>query len=797
MATLAVMAFVEGASPFAMAAMTMAASYIDSQLFRPPGINGPRLESLRVQTSTYGNAIPKVYGKAKAAGNIIWGTKFVEHVDHVGGGIFGAGASKVYNYTVSFAVMICKGPIIGVKRIWADGTLFPHYESKFLIIGAGQNKIKFSAVDSTDFLALYTLTAKTVDEAQVWEVNGMGTVAADCRYGVYFDNGHASWIIDKKTESTIIADGTVITLTISPHTEKYKMELHLGAEDQMPDTTIEDIEGVGNVPAYRGCAYAVFKDLDVEKFGRRIPTLTFEVETVASDLRDVVEDISVNVAGLTLADIDASDLDGISVPGYATTGTSSGRELIEPLQLGYVFDGIEYDGKVYFARRNVANAIAIPYDDLGAYERERIAPLIINVADELEIPRLVNVKYQSAEWDYQDQSMSSNRRITASKHELTIDTGLIMTDAQAKAMAELKLSEAWINSTSYETALGPKYADVRPGSIIQPVDEFGNTHTAVVVKSDYGKPGLNKISAVAIAGVVYMAATRSVDAGAVIEEAEGDTQVILEFLDLPKLPFDATTTYNIYFAATGDIYHGVDIYKTIDGGATYDLVASDISQSIIGYTISELATVADAGQWDNTNTVDVVVLSGTLSSCSAADVLSGKNMAMVGNEVVQFTTATLLSAGTYRLSGMLRGRLLSESEISEHTADDRFVLLTETLGIIPTTDFGTTKSYRYGPSSKESDDIAYQDTTFAYTRRAQGDICQSEQAAVSITVAGWTAFTFATPFASGSEMSLACICTTTGGVVSWRSVTATGFEALIQISGVDIAGDLTYQAQGW
>lgn len=50
-----------------------------------------------------------------------------------------------------------------------------------------------------------------------------------------------------------------------------------GDEAQLPDPTIEVDKGVGNAPAYRGLTYVVFTDLELGKFGNRIPNLTFEI----------------------------------------------------------------------------------------------------------------------------------------------------------------------------------------------------------------------------------------------------------------------------------------------------------------------------------------------------------------------------------------------------------------------------------------------------------------------------------------------------------------------------------------
>ena len=53
-------------------------------------------------------------------------------------------------------------------------------------------------------------------------------------------------------------------------------KLYLGSDTQTADPTIEAIEGVGNVPAYRGIAYMVLTDFDLGVSGA-IPQFSFEV----------------------------------------------------------------------------------------------------------------------------------------------------------------------------------------------------------------------------------------------------------------------------------------------------------------------------------------------------------------------------------------------------------------------------------------------------------------------------------------------------------------------------------------
>ena len=110
---------------------TMAGSVVDSwivgSLQPDQRYEGARLDSLRVTSATEGTTIPRVFGRMRLGGNIIWATDFTEHVStSTQGGGKGGGPSVTtteYSYTASFAVALCEGPITGIGRIWADGEL--------------------------------------------------------------------------------------------------------------------------------------------------------------------------------------------------------------------------------------------------------------------------------------------------------------------------------------------------------------------------------------------------------------------------------------------------------------------------------------------------------------------------------------------------------------------------------------------------------------------------------------------------------------------------------------------------
>ncbi|MEX2036163.1 MAG: hypothetical protein WEA28_13330, partial [Xanthobacteraceae bacterium] len=95
---------------------------------------GPRLADLAIMASTEGAPIPRLYGRARIAGEVIWATQLEEVVSTStessgGGGKGGGGGSSVttttttYSYFANFAVGLSEGRIGNVMRVWADGKL--------------------------------------------------------------------------------------------------------------------------------------------------------------------------------------------------------------------------------------------------------------------------------------------------------------------------------------------------------------------------------------------------------------------------------------------------------------------------------------------------------------------------------------------------------------------------------------------------------------------------------------------------------------------------------------------------
>lgn len=181
----------------------------------------------------------------------------------------------------------------------------------------------------------------------------------------------------------------------------------------------------------------------------------------------------------------------------------------------------------------------------------------------------------------------------------------------------------------------------------------------------------------------------------------GDT--ILEVLDIPLL--SAADDYpGIYLAATSPSasWPGCVVARSTDAGVTFANLGSLRKRASIGYTTTVLPT------WGGGNTLDpngfevAMVGGGEVSSTTWAGLLSGANRALLGDEVIHFKTASVVSAGVYRLTGLLRARCGTEDAMSGHYMTERFVLLDDAVERFPS------------PLSSVGQDAIYRGTTFGH-----------------------------------------------------------------------------------
>ncbi|WP_264683383.1 MULTISPECIES: glycoside hydrolase/phage tail family protein [unclassified Wolbachia] len=114
--------------------------------------HGARLKNLQVQTSTYGKAIPIIYGTARVAGNIIWSQPIKEEAITTK---IGRGINVAYNYYATLAIAICKGKVEKLNRIWANTKSLSFDEIDYTFYHGREDQNPMSSIEGEKSLPAY------------------------------------------------------------------------------------------------------------------------------------------------------------------------------------------------------------------------------------------------------------------------------------------------------------------------------------------------------------------------------------------------------------------------------------------------------------------------------------------------------------------------------------------------------------------------------------------------------------------------------------------------------------------
>lgn len=390
-------------------------------------------------------------------------------------------------------------------------------------------------------------------------------------------------------------------------------------------------------------------------------------------LDDVVASICDKV-GIDASDIDVTDLASQDVRGFMIGNQSAARGALEQLSAAYFFDGRESDGVMEFVLRGDDPVLSLSDDDLGCYEGDNVVELMdTERQQEEELPKALTLNYANIGADYQIGAQHSLRQSVLEGTETTIQLPIVFNDSEAKAIVDKMMFVAWQNRHRFTLNTWQKYHKIDPADVISARGE-----TMRVVARTEGVNGIIELSCVRELPNIY---TGQVGTGAQSGHTSqtvtvyGPTQ--LRILDIPPLRDDDYDTYGIYAAASGYLpdWNGGAVFKSSDG-TNYEYVMTLNNASVIGQSSTALGDFYGGNVFDELNIVRVSV-NGTLESKTRAEVLNGANVAMLGDEMIQFRTATLVSSGVYDLTGLLRGRMGTDWAMSTHETYDSFVLLSD------------------------------------------------------------------------------------------------------------------------
>lgn len=405
--------------------------------------------------------------------------------------------------------------------------------------------------------------------------------------------------------------------------------------------------------------------------------------------------------GLTPADYDVSRLQD-AVEGFIVDTQTTAREACEVLQTAFMFDMVESEGLLKFIPRGSTPVLTITEDYLLPLGNDMIRkPIEINRAQELDMPNKVSISYLKRTNNYSTGTQLSQRQTVRAKEQINISLPIVMSDQFAKQLADMKLYNEWIARVKYSFNLPPKYLIVEPADVIT-VQVNNVNHVLRIETATMTRNGSQEIKAVAEDISTYDFYTPPGESPIGDGQGVAIPQTELYLLDLPPFPADTGSDGIMRAAAVAlsDGWMGATLYRSADGGEaggnTFSQIGTTTSKAVKGSVLNNVGTWAGGNVIDTANTIDVALVYGELSSVNDLALLNGANAAVIGDEIIQFQTATLTAEKRYTLSNLLRGRLGTERDMVTHLAGTNFILLDGGLSdiIMPPANFGLLRHYK-------------------------------------------------------------------------------------------------------
>lgn len=550
---------------------------IDGGLLGGSGRQGPRLGDLAVQTSSYGSAIPKLFGRMRVAGTVIWATDLKETATRSGGGK-GRPGTTGYSYSASFAVAVSARRVRSIGRIWADGML-----------------LRGAAGD--------------------WKT------ATGYRF-------------------------------------------HDGDEGQAADPLIAAVEGADQAPAYRGLAYMVFEDLQLAAYGNRIPSLSFEVEADAGPVK--VGAIAGAISGGAIVDATATRVAGYAASGDTVRGAI--ETLVRAIPLTLVEDG---DGLMLGEGAGVPvdlaeAALGAAAGGRGGVRRETDLRAAGTVPDE------ATLSYYAVERDYQ-AGLQRARRGGPGRRVDAIELPAVLAAEAARAIVEARLAADWAARREAVIRLPWRWMRMRPG---QAATVPGSRERWRVASVTLDRMVVEvRLVGIAAAGGGMAPAVAGRATGQP-DRPHGPTRIAL--FELPMIDGAADGGIPLWVAAAGiDAgWRQAVLEGSVDDGATLTPIGRTAPGAVMG-RVAMATPAAGAHLFDDRTTITVELANDAmvLEGRSDAAMLAGANLALLGEELIQFGQVEQVGVRRFRIGRLLRGRHGTEGAIAAHRAGEDFILI--------------------------------------------------------------------------------------------------------------------------
>lgn len=392
---------------------------------------------------------------------------------------------------------------------------------------------------------------------------------------------------------------------------------------------------------------------------------------------------------------DVSRVFGV-VQGWHLAQGGPARAALQDLCLVHALDAVEREGRLCFVPRSARVVAQIGEGDLALDPESGQGPEHLR-APLPELPGAVQVSFIEAGGSFAMASESASHPAREGQGASHHDLPMMLTRAEARALAERWLVEAGVAQDGLRLTLPPSKLHLTPGEVI-----------------GMGAAGRFRIDRAEFAGALSLEAVR-VEPGLwqPSDFAEARARLPLTLPELPVWPLfldllaqeGQEASAAPWLAVSARPWGGPVGLWASDQDEDYGFEQAVSGPAIMGVTLSELSPVR-AGLWDRGPALRLRLVQGALSSTDVARLLRGANLMAIGDgspggwEVMQSLQALPVAPQEWEFRWRLRGQAGSEARArAAHPAGSFVVLLDRALVRVGLRDqdLGRDRHYRIAP----------------------------------------------------------------------------------------------------
>lgn len=422
-----------------------------------------------------------------------------------------------------------------------------------------------------------------------------------------------------------------------------------------------------------------------------------------TSVADIIRDLAERV-GQTTADIDVSELTSDTVAGYVIASESTARGAVEPLKLVSAMDAVESDWIIKFRKIDRSSIATVAWDDLGAGVGDTAADVRLREprTQEKDIPIEISVTGLLQTREYLPSTQTARRwrdqNTAESEGNNSIQIPVIFqNDNEIKRIADRLLYAQWSRRQDQEFSTGPKFLDIDPMDVVT-VEKRGSGVVAdipsQVTQVEVGPGGVINFTGRVSEPFLFTEAAVEDSVSVPTDELSGigipvDSPSLGFFWDAPPIVSVDTMGSPVWGAApllgqSNYQWTGASLVRSSDGftGSFQTVASTDVE--LPAFKLVESFPAADVIQdnwnaFDRNLSVQVEMVAGDIDPMSATrlEVLNGANIAVIGNEVIQYQDVTNDGGRLFTLSNILRGKFGTETEMISRKAGTKGFLVSD------------------------------------------------------------------------------------------------------------------------